>query len=182
MGFLRRVFSSPPPPPAWPPPGPITTWPAEPLQLRTQVSVVIFDPPRRPIDVVGEGSYQGALERAAGGRTVDGARIPDHVAVLMPEPANVYDSNAVRVVIADRGTIGYLSRENAVAYRPLIDRLAAVGKLVACHVSISGGWDRGPDDRGHFGVRLFIDTPEGATTELDADVGSLVPTWEPDPE
>jgi hypothetical protein len=50
--------------------------------------------------------------------------------------------------------------------------------LLACHASISGGWDRGPEDRGSFGVRLFLDTPENATKEFDADIGSLIPAWE----
>lgn len=172
MGFFRRK-----PAPAWPPPGPITSWPPEPLNLTTQVTAVLLDPPRRPVEVVGEGSYQGTLERIAEGRTEDGPRVRDHTALLMPEPTNPYDPNAVRVVIGSGGTVGYLSRENAVAYRPLIDRLAAAGKFVACRACLSGGWDRGPDDRGSFGVRLFIDTPDGATKELEADPSNLRPAW-----
>ena len=30
----------------------------------------------------------------------------------------------------------------AFAYRPVIDRLVAVGRLAACAVSLTGGWDR----------------------------------------
>jgi HIRAN domain len=178
MGFLRRILS---PQPAWPPAGPITSWPPEPLKLTAEVKVITFDAPSRPIDVVGEGSYQGTLEAAGGGRTIDGPKIRDHVAVLLPEPSNAYDRSAVRVVLASSGVIGYLSREDALAYRPLIDRLAAVGKIVACQASLSGGWDRGPDDRGHIGVRLFLDTPERATRELEADPANLRPTWGGDP-
>ena len=129
MGFFGRKK---PAPSTWPPAGPITTWPPEPLRLTTTVAAWEFDPPRQPLEVVGEGSFQGTLERVAQGRNEDGANVRDHAAVLMPEPTNPYDPNAVRVVIPSGGTIGYLSREDALAYRPVIDRLAAVGKLVAC--------------------------------------------------
>ena len=179
MGFLGRIFGKPSQPdlPVWPPPGPIASWPGEPLRLSGEVSVKIFDPPRKPIDVVGESYHESVLNRVAGGRTVDGARLKDHLALLMPEPSNMYDAQAVRVVISTGGTVGYLSHENAVAYRPLIDRLAAVGKLAAARASISGGWDNGDGDRGNFGVRLFLDTPEGAAKELEADPEGLRPAW-----
>ena len=163
----------------WPPLGPITWWPPEPLNVTADVKIVIFDPPSKPIDTVGEGSYQGTLERVAGGRSVDGGRLRDHVAILLPEPTNVYDPNAVRVVLLPAGgTVGYLSRENAVAYRGLIERVAKSGKLVACRASIRGGWDRGADDRGHFGVRLYLNTPASADRELESTPEVLQPTWE----
>jgi hypothetical protein len=50
----------------------------------------------------------------------------------------------------------------------VIDRVAADGKVVGCRASLSGGWNRGPEDRGTFGVRLALDTPDGLTKELDA--------------
>lgn len=181
MGILGRMFGKQAPKQGWPPPGPITTWPPEPLQDSGNLVAVLFDPPRHPIEVVGEGSHQGSLERIAGGRTIDGPRNRDHFACFLPEPSNVYDPQAVRVVIVGGATVGYLSREDAVAYRPLIDRLAAVGKLVGCRASLSGGWDNGAGDRGSFGVRLFIDTPEGAMKELESTPDQLRPAWE-DPE
>lgn len=180
MGFLGRMFGQQARQ-GWPAPGPITEWPPEPLSIAAEVPAIIFDPPRRPIEVVGESYHQSVLERVGGGRTVDGARLKDHVALLFPEPSNVYDRDAVRVLIATGGTVGYLSHEDAVAYRPLIDQLAAVGKLVACRASISGGWDDGQGSRGTFGLRLFLDTPEGAAKELDADPGSLKAAWEAEP-
>ena len=85
MGFFRRK-----PRPTWPPPGPITTWPSGPLDLTTNVSAVMFEPPRQPVEVVGEGAYQGTLERVAGGRDENGPRVRDHIALLMPEPTNPY--------------------------------------------------------------------------------------------
>lgn len=149
------------------------------------MSVVLFDSEdRHTLEVVGESAYQGTLERIGGGRTIDGCRDRDHTAVLLPEPMNRYDSSAVRVVLipwgSSRGSglIGYLTREDAVAYRPIVDRLAAVGRVAACAASLKGGWDRGRGDRGHIGVRLHIDAPDGLATELEADPDCLRPAWE----
>lgn len=137
--------------------------------------MVLFDPVDRTVEVVGEGSYQGTLERIAGGRTEDGARLPDHRAVLLPEPTNPYDVNAIRVVLVSStdgtsGVVGYLTREHALAYRSIVDRVAADGRVVACLASLRGGWDRGGGDRGSFGVRLHLDSPAGLFRELGTDV------------
>ena len=74
----------------------------------------------------------------------DGGRNRDHLATLVPEPDNPYDANAVRVIIvADSfGHVGYLAREDAVAHRPVINRLASLGMVTACRASLSGGWER----------------------------------------
>ena len=83
-----------------------------------------------------------------------------------------YDPNAVRVVISGGGFVGHLSREDAVAFRPIIDSLAAVGSVAACRASLSGGWDRGGGDRGHIGVVLFLGTPE---IKCEAEMASEPP-------
>ncbi len=170
MGFLKRLLGGTPQV-SWPPPGPITSWPDSSASFSTSLPAVLFEPTPKMVDVVGESHYQGSLERLAGGRTIDGPKIRDHTAILLLEPSNPYDVNAVRVLLVapngDGATIGYLSRENAVAYRPVIDRLAADGKVAACRASVSGGWDRGGGDRGSFGVRLSIGTPDEAMKELD---------------
>jgi hypothetical protein len=149
--------------------------------------MVVFDAKHRnSVDVVGENAYQGTLEAIAGGRTVNGAFKTEHTAILLPEPTNKYDSGAVRVVVVPygdstgSGLVGYLSRADAVAYRPVIDRLAAVGRVAACAASLTGGWDRGHNDRGHFGVRLHIDKPAGALTELESDPSTMRPAWDHD--
>lgn len=182
--MLRRIFGQRQP--EWPPTGPITDWPTG--DFNGHVSMVVFDSElRNAVDVVGESAYQGTLEIIAGGRTHDGASERDHTALLLPEPTNQYDSWAVRVVVVPyaastgSGLVGYLSREDAVAYRPLIDRLAAVGRVVACAASLTGGWDRGLGDRGHFGVGLHIARPAAAMRELDSDPSSLRPAWESTP-
>ncbi len=180
--MLNRLFGRRAP--DWPPRGPITEWP---IEFSSRVSVINFDSAGRHfVDVVGESAYQGSIDRIAGGRTPNGARVRDHTAVLLPEPSNRYDGNAVRVAIANSDSsqssvlVGYLSREDAVAYRLLIDRAASVGRLVACAASLTGGWDRGTDDRGSFGVRLHIDSPTGAMAELESNPDCLRPAWEGD--
>ena len=148
--------------------------------VRGSISMVVFDSTNRAVlNVVGESAYQGTLERIGGGRTIDGCALRDHTVVLVPEPSNRYDPHAVRVVCVPfsdskaSGLVGYLSREDALAYRPVIDRVASVGKLVACAASLTGGWDRGAEDRGHIGVRLHLDTPEGLHREIDSDPSCL---------
>lgn len=101
-------------------------------------------------EIVGEAFYQAALERIAGGKTEDGVEV-ETPALLVPEPTNPHDHNAVAVQIFGH-TVGYLSRPNAARYR------AAHGLIPAsCTALIVGGWDRGPEDQGHFGVKLDID-------------------------
>lgn len=177
MSFLRRLIGGQKASEAlgetWPPPGPITEWPTGAPNLHGNLRATTFDPARKVVQVVGESAHQGSLERLAGGRTIDGARNPDHTAILLPEPTNPYDPNAVRVVVVtatgEHAVVGYLSQEDAVGYRPIIDRLAAQGMVAACRASISGGWDRGDGDRGEFGVRLSMGTPDELTKELEAD-------------
>lgn len=167
MGRLRRLFHANRQP-AVPSlhVGPITDW----SQVSMRAPAWLFEPMgRATLDVVGESGYQGTLDQAAGGRTVDGTKDRDHIAVLVPEPSNPYDRQAVRVVIVPHGVIGYLSRENAVLYRPVIDRLAAIGKLTACRASLRGGWDRGGTDRGSIGVQLHLGRPEALMAELRAE-------------
>jgi hypothetical protein len=129
------------------------------------------------VDAVGESHYQEALESIAGGRTEDGANL-ETVALLVPEPDNRYDRNAVAVWI-DGKQVGYLSRGNAEILQPAI--LTAIGttrRQVACKARVVGGWDRGGRDRGHFGVRLFIEP-----ADFNLDAGDLDGRWEePDRE
>lgn len=188
MGFLKRLLGSaqavqtqPARPahslPVWPPRGPITSWPVgESVDLRAPAS--LFEPTNRAtVEVMGESHYQGTLERLAGGRTIDGGRYRDHIALMLPEPSNPYDHNAVRVLLAPHfdgataGLVGYLSREDAVAYRPVIDRLASMARLMACRASLKGGWDRGGGDRGSFGVTLHLDRPLVLMADMDRDYG-----------
>lgn len=127
--------------------------------------------PRRDdaaLQIVGEQSYQPALEASARGRTPDGPVARDHVAALLPEPKNRYDPNAI-VVQIDARTVGYLSRHDAVAYGPIARWLAERGKILVASAYLTGGWDRGRGDRGSIGVVLHLGTPAECAAELISD-------------
>ena len=165
MGFLKRLFGGEPAPPSSPSDAPITDWDAKALERRGARAYVFKRSPNT--EVKGESHYKEALERLSGGRTDRGVKRPDHQAILLLEPNNPKDPNAVMVWVGGVGTVGYLSREDAIAYRPVIDRLASEGWLVGCQATLTGGWDRGRGDRGSIGVRLGLPTPGAAMKELD---------------
>ena len=76
------------------------------------------------LEVVGESRYQESLRSIC---NVDpGVKVRQEVtAVLVPEPANPYDSNAVSVQI-DGAVVGYLPRDVAAQYAPGLSRLRIV--------------------------------------------------------
>src|SRR5436309_8378826 len=107
------------------------------------------------LEVVGELAYQDALWRLSGGTL--GERIRRQIlAVLVPEPTNPYDANAIAVQI-DGQVIGYLPRATAQEYLPGLQRLMSeCGGYVALRGVIVGGgyYDDGP---GRLGVWLDHD-------------------------
>ncbi len=110
------------------------------------------------LPVVGESNYQNHLERICGKRKRDGEdRIID--AILVLEDTNPHDKNAVRIEI--RGmTVGYLSRDHAMQYRKKLKRAGHPKIKGTCSANIRGGWDRGGDDKGYYGVWLDIPMAE----------------------
>lgn len=104
------------------------------------------------LSVVGESFRQDALSRIVGGRTFDGVE-HECDALLLPEPSNPRDRNAVRVEIEGEH-VGYLSRADAAAMQPVLKRYERERRALTVPATIVGGWDRGAGDTGHFGVRL----------------------------
>jgi hypothetical protein len=136
----------------------------------------LFEPPEGArVDVVGAGSYQETLEFIGGRRTAEGMHDRDHLAILVPEPANPDHPDAVRVVILPSkkarhaGKVGYLSPEDAIRYRPIIDRLAALGKVTVCRASLEGGRDPGSGDLESITVMLLLGTVAECEAELVKD-------------
>jgi HIRAN domain-containing protein len=107
-----------------------------------------------PVACVGESHYQDALEIACGSRKEDGEN-REVTAVLSLEDSNPYDSDAVRVEVHGR-TVGYLNRQDARAYRELLNAIGCSEEL-ECRGLVRGGWDRGPRDRGYYGI--YLDLP-----------------------
>lgn len=110
------------------------------------------------LEVVGESHYQPTLWSTCG--RAPGQRVRhDIVAVLVPEPTNPYDENAIRVVI-DGHTAGYLARFEAAEYLPGLHRLMAThGAHIALAGVIVGGGIR-QDGPGFLGVWLEHDRIE----------------------
>jgi hypothetical protein len=127
------------------------------LFTRSSPTPVAVEPTVYPggetLEVVGESNYQEALWEIVGGFRSDPVRHPVH-AVLLPEPDNCYDPNAIKVVV-DRRLVGYLSREDAAAYLPGLRHLmASAGNgHVALAGQIVGGGQRG-QGIGFLGVFL----------------------------
>jgi hypothetical protein len=126
------------------------------VDVRTQTIRATLYVGDETLEVVGESHYQNALWRIVGGVRQEHVHHEVH-AVLMPEPDNAYDPNAIKVLI-DGNLVGYLSREDAAAYRPglLLLMKSNPGTLIALHGVIVGGGER-PDGLGRLGVFLDHD-------------------------
>lgn len=130
--------------------------------------------------VVGESRTQDALRRVAA-RATDCAPYLDDLsgrarrvaesepgrkwfrAVLVPEPGNKYDPNAISVYADGVGRIGYLSREDALDYQPVFAALRAQGAAVCtCPAMLTGG---GPG-KSSYGAVLCLSDPERVLADL----------------
>ena len=107
------------------------------------------------VDVVGESNYQPALEAITGRQEWVEVR-HECTAVLVLEPSNPYDPNAVRVEIKGQ-LVGYLSRQDAISYGPYLRQLAKDRQLPCCQALISG---RGAGSQTqNMGVFLYMAPP-----------------------
>lgn len=100
-------------------------------------------------DVVGESHYLDSIMGIVGDVTAEGREVRT-TASLIAEPSNPHDRNAVAVQVSGT-TIGYLPREDAPAYQPLLLDLQRRGKVanVPCRVWGSLFTDYDCDSRGH---------------------------------
>jgi hypothetical protein len=132
--------------------------------------------------VVGESKYQDALRFLAGGRAA-GDDLGDHFparALLVPEPDNQWDRDAVRVdLIMGQHTyeVGYLPRTIADQYQPTLLLIAREGDAGTCEAFITGGGDKlygvylhlgWPRDLAKFALSKYVDTAEAAPAEVEA--------------
>jgi hypothetical protein len=130
MGFLSQLFSKPP-----------TSASTEEPRLYAG---------EETLEVVGESFHQDALWKLVGGRTTKLVNCPIR-ATLVPEPDNPNDRNAVMVQIGGR-CVGHLSRGDASAYLPGLQRLLVHGSVGLEGVIVGGG--RRADGIGFLGVFL----------------------------
>lgn len=112
-----------------------------------------------PIEVVGESFHQDELLSLAGGRRSFGGVDLEAVAELVP-----VEGDGIEVRIEDKA-VGFLSSHDALRFADLVDDCIDRHGIATVRASIRGGWDRGGDDIGLFGVSLTM--PE---TGLDSPV------------
>lgn len=96
------------------------------------------------VPIVGEARYQDEIGRAARNASKGDDGVPVVPVALVREPSNAYDSNTVRVVDPNRKTLGYLSRQLALQYTPVLARLEAAGGAVVCQARVFGGTPEKP--------------------------------------
>ncbi|MBN1527961.1 MAG: HIRAN domain-containing protein [Thermoleophilaceae bacterium] len=110
------------------------------------------------VAAVGEAHYQPALRALCGSDRWEDVRC-DVRAVLVPEPDNPHDPNAVMVQV-DQQHVGYLSRGDAIDYGDAIATLFSYGWVIVCDARISG---RGPgSETPNLGIFLQMFSPDEA--------------------
>ena len=161
MGFLRRLLGSqsePTPDPKRPPTIDLGDQRGE---LPAGGFALLSGP---GMEVVGESHYRDAIAGIAGGTRRDAVKLVTWAA-LVPEPENQYDGNAVGVRIGGV-KVGHLSRDDAAAFAPVLARLTAAGLVGHGRADIYGGWDRGPTERGDYGITLYVGSGRSRRTCL----------------
>ena len=134
--WLSRLFSS------------------EPDEEEREGTAIILTSKSRPVDVVGESHYQDCLRQLDQGRLSTGETVA-FTGILVPEPENPYDPNAVAIYGNESGKLGHLSRKNAVRYRPVVAALRRRDRLGACDAYLIGGREDAPT----IEVRLHLGSP-----------------------
>jgi hypothetical protein len=122
----------------------------------TQIETLVFEAEESTelVAAVGESHYQDAPRTLCGTQAWEDVRF-DCTAVLVPEPSNPHDPNAIMVQV-DARLVGYLSRYDAVSYSALIQ--GAMPRLIQCQARIAG---RGPGaDTSNLGVFLRLPPPD----------------------
>ncbi len=107
------------------------------------------------VPVVGESLHQDALLELAGGRRTYGGVDLEAVAELELDLDDPVETVVVRVLIEDRG-VGRLQLEDAERFRAAVEEAVSHDGRASCHARIRGGWDRGRDDVGLFGVVVLL--------------------------
>ncbi|MFJ3379383.1 HIRAN domain-containing protein [Curtobacterium sp. NPDC090217] len=112
-------------------------------------------------EVAGEAQYEDAIRPLLGRLTKDQDRELHTEATLIPEPDNPYDANAVSVRISG-AVVGYLTRDDARVFAPVLHRLAASGVTAVVPARVWGvvrdNWE-GTGTRFHANVRVALPDP-----------------------
>ena len=112
--------------------------------------------------VVGESFYQDALRRTAAICTPGEDGRPSFQAILVREPNNPYDSNAISVH-SPQGQLGHLSKECALDYGEVLAEVARQGADGGACIGLLNG---GTVDKPSYGVTLLLARPNACLREL----------------
>jgi hypothetical protein len=126
------------------------------------------------VSVVGESHRQPAIEQTLNNHSTVGVpplpisvdlrdekQLPWFQAVLVREPNNPYDENAI-MVYSTAGHLGYLARDDAEVYQDVLEEVEARGSRAgAC-----SGFLR-QADKGMWGVVLVLSSPDDCLEDFD---------------
>lgn len=101
--------------------------------------------------MVGESFYQETLRQIDGGRQKNGEFVAFDV-ILVPDPGNEYDANAVMVVHPERGQLGHLAAEDAKIVSATLNAWLAEQRVVGCRAKLTGGHGH----KRNYGVMLAL--------------------------
>jgi hypothetical protein len=114
--------------------------------------------------VVGESFHQDALVATVPLTAPGEEGRPMFLALLVAEPENPYDANAIAIHSA-AGKVGHLSRRDAVDYAPVMASLAERGYASgSCEAFLNGG----PAEGKSYGVVLRLSPPADCVLEIRA--------------
>ena len=130
-------------------------------QTARRVRSITASDPQRRVKVVGTSHRQPEL-LALVPHGIETYTRGHGTAVLARDPGNEHDPNAIGVVLAG-AHVGYLAREEALAYQPVFDELAArqLGGI-RCPATLHGGGE----GRGTLGVSLALPAAQWLLAEL----------------
>jgi hypothetical protein len=129
-----------------------------------------------PLNIVrGESRYQDELISIAGPPCENGYLVPKEV-VLIREPNNSFDKNAIKVEI-EKKKVGYIAKELAEKIAPVFDSNKCKSLLIAG--LIRGGFTNAPN----FGVHLWINRQLNSNLDIPIDkktLSSFKVKWPPE--
>lgn len=120
------------------------------------VAYITNGPHTYAVDVIGESRHQKALKNICGSRAKRSHRLQVE-AYLVPKDNDPRDSKAVHVYIQNK-SVGYVDSYTARRFRKQMAMAGMKNTIAKCRAIIVGSWDRGPQDRGHFAVKLDLPT------------------------
>ena len=107
------------------------------------------------VEVTGESLHQDELLVLSGGRRTFGGVDLDIEAELVLEFDDPFESVVVAVLV-DGMRVGSLLLDDAQRLQPAIESARRLHGVATCRARIRGGWDRGGEDVGAFGVVLLL--------------------------